>query len=621
MNLPRSILNAATLIRKNLKVLIRAKASALIVILSPLLIILLAGIAFDNTNVYSVNIGTFSPQYNDLSTSFVEQLAQNQFRVARYPSEPACSDALRQGEVHICVVFSRDFTIGRNGSNEMTFYVDNSRLNLVWTVLNVMTARIAERLTQLSHNLTTVLLNAIDVTQREVSNERKAVTALTTQNDAISKKVALLTERYASISSSLEGQDFNIDDLQTKKTIVGQWVDNAHTLADEAIAKARSFASEAYDVIGKSSIPAGEKQNLTAKLNATSAKIDEFNTRTASSRELGKGQFDEMAALLDELVSALSSIRSQLSETSTLSTTESAALSSSAESALKAIFDIQRSLDAIASAIDAITIRESAAIVQPVVTTVKPVAAQRTYLNYIFPILMALVVMFTAVLLSPTLILLEKNAPSAFRNFMLPVKESTYVIAIFLTSLGVLILQSVIIIAIAAIFFGAVVLSALPTTLLTMLLLSMLFAFLGMVIGYLFASEETATLAAVFSGSALLFLSDVIIPIESMPPILLSAAHYNPFVLGGSILRKTILLGVPLGDIWLDVLILAAEMSLLGVAAFIAALRSRRTALSRYFKRQASPPEKAVQAKDAKVAREVAREQQKPPRKIELRDS
>jgi ABC-type polysaccharide/polyol phosphate export permease len=212
--------------------------------------------------------------------------------------------------------------------------------------------------------------------------------------------------------------------------------------------------------------------------------------------------------------------------------------------------------------------------------------------------------------------MLEKNAPSSFRNFMLPVKESTFVLSIFATCLGVLVLQALIVIGIAAIFFGSVVFSALPVTLLTMLVLTALFTCLGMVVGYLFSSEATATLGAVFSGAALLFLSDVIIPIESMPPFLLAVARYNPFVLGGSILRKTILLAVPLSDIWLDMVILAVEAAVLGIAVYFTALRSRRTALRRYFRAQAVP------LPEAKAAARMSPAPPKKPRdRIELRDS
>ena len=66
--------NLFRLVSKDIKLLIRSKASALIVILGPLLVIFLAGMAFDNTQAYSVSLGTYSTSYNEISENFIIQL-------------------------------------------------------------------------------------------------------------------------------------------------------------------------------------------------------------------------------------------------------------------------------------------------------------------------------------------------------------------------------------------------------------------------------------------------------------------------------------------------------------------------------------------------------------------
>ena len=73
------------------------------------------------------------------------------------------------------------------------------------------------------------------------------------------------------------------------------------------------------------------------------------------------------------------------------------------------------------------------------------------------------------------------------------------------------------------------------------LLIATLFTFFGMVIGYIFKSRETATLGAISISSIFFILSDLILPIESMPTHLLFLAKLNPFMISSLILRKTIL--------------------------------------------------------------------------------
>ena len=83
------------LVAKNLKNLIRAKASSVVVILGPLLIIMLAGLAFDTSNAYAVKIGYHVPDHNEVTASVLDQL-RTEFKVYEYRTEQACIDAIKK---------------------------------------------------------------------------------------------------------------------------------------------------------------------------------------------------------------------------------------------------------------------------------------------------------------------------------------------------------------------------------------------------------------------------------------------------------------------------------------------------------------------------------------------
>ncbi|MDO8661185.1 MAG: ABC transporter permease [Candidatus Woesearchaeota archaeon] len=170
-------------------------------------------------------------------------------------------------------------------------------------------------------------------------------------------------------------------------------------------------------------------------------------------------------------------------------------------------------------------------------------------MNYVFPVLIVLVIMFTAVLVSQILVLLDKNSPAAFRNYLSPARPLVFASATFLTSVLLVGFQALIILTIAGLFFTAQIISTFGTTALVLLIVIVLFSLVGMLIGELFKTEETATLAAVMLGSALLFVSDVIIPIESMPSWLQAFSSQNPFVLGSTVLRRTMLFNASTGDV------------------------------------------------------------------------
>jgi ABC-2 type transport system permease protein len=98
----------------------------------------------------------------------------------------------------------------------------------------------------------------------------------------------------------------------------------------------------------------------------------------------------------------------------------------------------------------------------------------------------------------------------------------------------------------------------LPTIALILLIAASVFTFLGMIIGYIFTSEETGVLASISLGSVLLFVSGVILPLEGISIALRNITFFNPFVVTEKLIHETFLFKTPLGDVWVDLMILVA---------------------------------------------------------------
>ena len=126
------------IIKKNLKLLIRSKSSALIIILGPLLVIFLVGIAFDNISQYSLKIGTYSESYSDLSDSLIAKLTDKDFRVTKFNTEQACIEKVKTSHTHACIVFPKDLEIVAGKTSEVVFHVDYSKLNLIYACFNAL---------------------------------------------------------------------------------------------------------------------------------------------------------------------------------------------------------------------------------------------------------------------------------------------------------------------------------------------------------------------------------------------------------------------------------------------------------------------------------------------------
>jgi hypothetical protein len=90
-----------------------------------------------------------------------------------------------------------------------------------------------------------------------------------------------------------------------------------------------------------------------------------------------------------------------------------------------------------------------------------------------------------------------------------------------------------------------------------------LFVLTGMIIGYLFNSQEAVTMAGITVGSVLLFLSNLILPLESLSPVIQQIARYNPYVICSELLKKLTIFGASLKDVYIEFLIIAVYIVVL----------------------------------------------------------
>ena len=505
------------IIKKNFKLLIRSKSSALIIILGPLLVIFLVGIAFDNLNKFSLSIGTYSEGYTELTDSFITKLEASNFRVQKQASEQECIEQIKQGKINTCIIFPKDLTLDSNKMNEIIFHVDNSKINLVWMVLETISSTLAERSSELSLDLTTELLKKVDFTKTELYETRPKIVNLKTES----------RESVDTIGVAIG----NLNDLRTQNTDL-----QADILLK--ISGAENAIDDTKTKISKLNTSSEEKESLETKLNELGTYLYNLRGKVESQSNTSVPEFTQMENTLNAIGSNLNSIRSSL-------------LASNSD-----IESIQESVNRIYEEMNNLQITNATTIVNPITTRIKPVTTEKSYLNYLFPSLVILVIMFISILLSNTLVMMEKHSPAYFRNFITPTRDIIFILATYLTNVSLVFLQLLIILGISASLFKAQVLTSIPMTALILLLVITFFTFVGMIIGYLFNSEETATLAAISIGAIFLFLSNVILPLETMPETIRHIASFNPFVLGESLLRKAIIFQAGFQSLYFELLVL-----------------------------------------------------------------
>ncbi|MFT4326081.1 MAG: hypothetical protein ACMXYK_01115, partial [Candidatus Woesearchaeota archaeon] len=103
---------------------------------------------------------------------------------------------------------------------------------------------------------------------------------------------------------------------------------------------------------------------------------------------------------------------------------------------------------------------------------------------------------------------------------------------------------------------------------------------IGLIIGNVFNSEQTALLGAMSLGSIFFIASDLILPIESMPEYISQVIVRTPFVLSTDILRRAMFFNEPVGSIEFQIVLLyiIVIVSFVGIVSLVKGMLRKSTA-------------------------------------------
>ncbi len=467
-----------SIIRKNIKIIQRSKSSSLIVLLGPLIIIILVGAAYNTSNIYDIRIGAYSEMYSELAESTLNTLGGQQFSVVKFDTKEECLDSLKFSQIHTCVVIPPNLEIGSD--EPLNFHVDQSRVNLVWIIIDAMTSKLSSKSSEISLQLTTSIIGTLRNTGDTIKSSENTFGSLNERNENALDIISSVSSDLDVINYDLVSEvDLGKISQKLEETITGN-----------------NLSSGAFDpVFTTISNVKNKTENLGESLqNAT------------------QGAIKGLSSVQEDLVS----------NTNTMN-------------------ELRFALGGLQTNINAATGQTAEDVVNPIKTHITPVVVEKTHLSFLFPTLIVLVVMLIGLVLSSALIIKEKTSSAFFRNYITPVSDGLFLLGHFLTNFIILFLQLAVIFIVAFIFFKGSLASVLWLVVIALIFIVSLFSLIGMFIGYMFRSEETAMLATISLGSLLLFFSSTILPLETLPESLKRIADFNPFVISEGILKQVML--------------------------------------------------------------------------------
>ena len=540
----------ALIIKKNFLILVKSKWWALTIVLGPLLIIFLTGIAFDNLNEYRISIGVYSPTYTELTNSFISKLNTGQFRTIKAKSEFECIDDAKLGLSHTCVIFPANLSLGAS-NKDILIFIDYSKLNLAWIIRDRLFSRVTERSTEITKQLTENLLSKLLLTRQEIENDIPIVDFVNTNENWVIANTNITLYLISGINTSIGLNATDIDRLGLK-------IDSIKISFDIQTLQAEENAKYTEDLVKSGPFSDDEKDNRFEDIDKQKLLIGEQKAYVDSlfNPEYSNSVNNTINSIRYkvELININANSTNEIITESKYVLYNTSQLTAANAKLLKRLSFSMGSVKKELSSIDELTAED---IASPVVADIKPLTEYNTYLNYIFPTLMAMSLMLAALLLSTIVVVMELNTPAFFRNFISPTSDFVFFFTSYITNLTLIGLQTIIMLAISILFFFSQVISNILTTIIACFFIATFFILLGMGIGYLFRTEQMSILAATFGASLLLFLSNILMPIENMPEFFMKIVQFNPFIISISLLRKSILFKQTLVEVNQEMLYLA----------------------------------------------------------------
>ncbi|MBU2638880.1 MAG: ABC transporter permease [Nanoarchaeota archaeon] len=466
------------IIIKNYKILIRTRTSALIFLLGPLLIMALVSIGFNTSTLYGVNIASYSESYSPLAEALISNLSSGEYIIQKVETQDKCMNAVKLGEYPVCILFPNDMAVDNSARNVITLYIDESRLNIANAITEKLSSKVAVQADALSMGAVSQILNALDNINRE-AEAAKSGSAILSSNNA--EEASTLATALSSI------EDFDL-------------------------------TASAIDTSG----PASEISSIQSRLNLSSS---EFTALTAS---------------VNTVINEYNSIRGKLDTAKTNAgavqeNTVSAKNKVNADTAI--IRDVNAKIDTIKTNVGSVKITNVESIVSPIKISVQPLTKTKNYFIYILPALLILLIMLVSLLISSTGVIREKESSASLRNFITPTSPGTFLLAHYLTYISIIGLQSAIMLGVTRIFIKDVPFTTYLLALALLVIFATLFIFIGMFIGTIFNTGESATVASVSIAIITLVFSNSILPLETLSGFLRLVVEYNPFVMMEKMLK------------------------------------------------------------------------------------
>ncbi len=481
-----------TVTRKNFQIFLNSKASSIMLILGPIILICLIGFALQNTSLKNIKAGVYDNNSGNFSSEFIQTLKSESFNVTLEKNLENCKQDVIDGANDVCIVISKSLLAGSYYQYNLNLYVDLSKQRTVWQIIG----------------------NLQGITSRESYNERQLIA-----ND--------LKNQLSSVSSELDNEESKINNAITDLSYAQNTLSGAISNQNDAINTLQSSQSSIDSI----------RQNLIDIQNSNSVPPQYSSELTNAIIQIG--EMDSNMQQIQNSINAANynSIQSEINSLNT------------------ELYNARDSIDQMKNDLNQIEGVNINGISEPVTLSYESVTNSGTgtiqkelgTIDYIFPSFLLFFILFGATVFAAISRFRERKSDAYVRNILSKAGGVDFIASEFISNLIIVSIQVGIIVYIASFFLNLSVFQN-PISLIIILLLSIsIFVLIGILIGSALNSQESIIIGAV-SVSVLFFIfSSIIVPVETLPSPFSTIVSLLPLTLLEAKLRTVLIFGINVG--------------------------------------------------------------------------
>jgi ABC-type multidrug transport system permease subunit len=516
------------LIKNNIILITRSKSSATIILLGPLLVLFLVAIVFNSQGFYSVKVSYAQNVDTDITKEIIKSINNKNFEMEKTDYASNCIDSVKQGISNLCIVFEGDFEIKEEMDNKIEVYADYSQLNLAWIVIETISNEVEQTSTNISKNMVEILLEKIDVTKKEIQNNQKILKEINDIN------LKLEEENVLKIENEIEKIDIKFNAKEIEIENITQTTKINQNKIKVLLENTRVFYSDMKKKVKRLILNETEKEEVLFDINRSETKFLLLKNQTIR-QEKDIGEITEIIKQdLERLEQKLS--KSNLNVVQIKN--ETLKIRKNLEEIEGLVSEMDERMEEMKANLNSLTLRDSNKIAMPITTNLNPIVQEKTHINYMFPGVIVLLIMFISLFFASSLMIMEKNSKAYMRNLLTPVHDIVFIISNYITSLIIVLFQVTMIFGILKAFDLISFSGNFFLLMLIVIIASTLFVLIGMCIGYIFSTPQGAIISSFSVSGVFLLLSGLMIPIEAIPSKMVRLIEFNPFMITLDAIRK-----------------------------------------------------------------------------------